>query len=120
MEPTDDEKYKNYLKLRETIEFLEKDGRITEDWMVEHAKLILKYREGLPNITMANPEIKDPTFRTTCSEAETLLEFLANSVSRTKTFDVKRYGMFVFRIKKICETLFTEDDLIALMEKMGL
>jgi hypothetical protein len=113
---TDTQRYTNYTQLVKTIEFLDKNGRITEDWVVEHTKRILQYREWLPNFGVINDDVDDPTFRYKCEETEEMMRFNCESIRLHRTFDLRVYYGMLTNMKYICDTVFSEDELIQCME----
>lgn len=104
---TDEEKYTNYCRLVETIQFIENDGRITEDWMERHKELIQIYRDAFPSsFKTLNPEIKDKEFRTLASESDVLMNSLLTSIQYEKTFKVGHYHMLLCRIFRMLEIVY--------------
>jgi hypothetical protein len=117
---SDTEKYQNYMQIVNIVKFFENNGHITEDWMEENKWIIERWRDWIDDYSVINAEVTDLTFRKACSDAETLLSYLIKSIRTTKTFDVKIYHILVTKIKYICDTLFTEEEMEDLMNKMAL
>lgn len=125
VELTDDEKYANYCRLLETIEFIEKGSRVTEDWMEEHKNHIQtirqRFAEGFQNI---NLEIKDKEFRKLANETETIINSLMVSIQYDKTFKVGHYYILLTRMlsmfKIVCLYHGDGDQLSEFMNKMTL
>jgi hypothetical protein len=124
-ELTDDQKHANYCRLIETIGFIEKNGRITEDWMEEQKKFIKDIREYFyQGIQTLNPEIKEKEFRTIANESEILLNSLLTCIYFDNTFKIGHYHnllkrllrMFVITYEQTSET----DELTDFMQKMRL
>lgn len=120
MEPSQDQKEENYLRLVTTSKYIEEGGRITEDWMEEHKKLILQYREIFPNIALVNQEMMDSSFRKLCNDTETLLAYLVNTIKTDKTFNVKLYKSLNDHIIKICSTIMDMNDITSLMNMLAM
>lgn len=112
--------YQNFVTIMETVDFLNKNGLITEEWMTTHRELILKYRAWIPNYAMVNDEVTDPTFRKKCSDMETLLTHLCNNIAMNGRFDVRVYHIFMNHAKYILEHLFAVDILEDAMESLQL
>lgn len=113
---TDEHRYLNFIQLSKTCEFFEKWGRVTEDWMAEHKKLIFTYRHWISDYSDVNSDIEDHEFRFRCSEIERMLNHLCEDINKTGMFDpIVYYGM-VCHMKKICEFIFSEDELSECME----
>ena len=112
--------YDNYCLLERTVKFLESGGRVTEEWMEEHRKYILKYYEVFPNFSEVNQEIKDPTFRKNAEECEVLLGTLIQSIRTNRFFNVKFYLMLIQRMIALCQFIFTEDELEFCMSKLSI
>lgn len=108
---TDDEKYTNYCRLVETVQFIEGGGRITEDWMEYHKELIQIYRDAFPNsFQTLNPEIKDKEFRTLAGESDVLMNNLLTSIQYEKTFKVGHYHMLLRRLLRMLEIVYEYHD----------
>lgn len=86
-----DDKEKNYSRIVNTIEFLKKDGRISEDWMEEHKQVILSYRDMFADWNMVNEDVHDTSFRHSAYTVEILLRFLIKEIKVYKRFNKKIY-----------------------------
>lgn len=117
---TDAQKYQNFLKILETVRYLDDGGRITEDWVEESKELILMYREWIPDYSQVNPEITDLNFRKNGAEAETLLRLLCHSIATHKTFDVGIFHKFMRKMKVLVETVVSDDELTTLLSMMSM
>lgn len=117
---TDEQRNTHYLQIANTLNYIESNGRVTEDWMEENKKVILKWREWIPDFTDVNGEVEDGEFRRRASQTETLITYLFRSIKSTGTFDVKVYGILLSHMKYMCEYLFSEDELNDLVEMMSL
>lgn len=106
---TDDEKNNNFLNILATIRYIEDGGRITEDWMEEHKRLIRRYRDWVPDYSRVNSEVEQIEFRRWCSETETLMCHMCHDIQASNVFNVKVYLMFLKRVKQIVESLFESD-----------
>ena len=112
--------YENYCRLQRTVTFLTNGGIVTEEWMEEHRLHILKYNEMFPNFSQTNLEIRDPEFRKTAQNAEVLLTNLVQSISTNRFFNVRFYLMLNQHMIKLCQHIFTEDELELCMSKMSI
>lgn len=124
-ELTDDEKHANYCRLVETIEFIEKNGRITEDWMEEQKDFIRDIRAYFSQgIQTLNPEIKEKEFRTIANESEVLLTSLLNSIYFDNTFKIGHYHILLKRFLRmfaiVCQQTAATDELTDFMKNMKL
>jgi hypothetical protein len=112
----DEQKYANYIGLVKTIEFLDKSGRITEDWMETHKQRILEYRDWIPNYSVINPEVEGHEFRYNCDKVEEMIQYSCDCIRIHKTFDVRVYRAMLSGMKYICDEIMTEAELIQCME----
>lgn len=112
--------YENFCRLKRTVTFLTNGGKVTEDWMEEHTKYILKYREVFPNLRQTNPEVEDRKFRKTAEEGEVLLSNLIQNIQVNRFFNVKFYLTFNQHMITLTEYLFTEEELEFCMSKLGI
>lgn len=108
-ETTAGDPHQNFLKIMETVKFLDDNGVIDEAWMTAHKELIRKYRSWIPNYAMVNEEITDKTFRKRCSDIETLLTHLCKTIDTCGRFDIRIYHIFMRNMKAILEYLFADD-----------
>jgi hypothetical protein len=122
---TDDQKFANYCRLVETIEYIESGGRITEDWMEcqkTHIHTIASFfTEGFQNL---NPEIKTQEFRKIAKEVDVIMNNLLSSIHYEKTFKVGHYNILLNKIlimfKLSHEFHEKEDELSEFMNNMSL
>jgi hypothetical protein len=114
------EKYENYLEIVKTLDFIENNGRITEDWMEENRWIIEKWRDWIQDYSEINPEVTSKYFRKACSETETLIQYLIKSIRTTKTFDVKSYTLLLKKMKFVCDTIFDDMEMENLMDGLSL
>jgi hypothetical protein len=117
---SDSERYQNYMQIVNTLNFFEKNGHITEDWMEENKWIIERWRDWIDDYSSINPEYTEKAFRKACCEAETLMSYLIRSIRSTKTFDTKVYLILLHKMKYICDSLFTDDEIENLMNNMTL
>lgn len=113
---TDTQRYTNYIQLIKTIEFLDKRGRITEDWMEEHKIRILHYRVLIPNFSLLNEDVVESEFRYKCEETEEMMRYNCEAIHTHHTFDVRVYYAMLSNMKYICDSVFSEDELVQCME----
>lgn len=122
---TDEQKFANYCRLVETIEYIESGGRITEDWMEiqkNHIQLIGNFFvDGFQNL---NPEIENKDFRTIGKEADVILNNLLSSIHYNKTFKVGHYNILLNKILLMFKISYefhgNEDELSDFMNNMTL
>lgn len=112
--------YENFRKIMETVEFLNSKTPITQEWMTEHKELILKYRIWIPNYAVVNDEVTDKTFRKRCSDMETLISHLCNTINTGGQFDIRVYHVFMKNMKAILEYLFADDILEDAMNMLAI
>lgn len=112
--------YENYCRVQQTVTFLTNGGRVTEDWMEEHVKHIVKYSEIFYKFSEMNPEIEDPEFRHMAVECETILTNLINYIDTYGSFDIDDYLLLNQNMLKMCEYTFTDDELEICMRKLSI
>jgi len=117
---SDTEKYENYIEIIKTLEFIENNGRITEDWMEHNKWVIEKWRDMIEDYSRLNPEIISKYFRKDCYETEVLIQYLIKSIRSTKTFDVKTYTILLRKMKSICDSFYDDIELDNLMNTLSL
>ncbi len=115
---TVDEKHQNYQRILKTIKYLENNGAITEDWYYKHKELVFTYRAWIPDFTALNADITDPEFRKMAVETERMITTLIGIINVYRFIDPILYLQFVKNIKKMYETVMTEDELNDCMSKM--
>jgi hypothetical protein len=108
---TDDQKYSNYCRLVETVQFIEGGGRITEDWIEHHKDVIQEYHDAFPNgFCLLNPEIKEKEFRTLAEQADVLMNSLLTSIHYEKTFKVGHYHLLLKRLQRMLQIVYEYHD----------
>ncbi len=122
---SDDEKYSNYCRLVETIQFIEAGGRITEDWMEHHKSVIHVYHDAFPyGFQALNPEINNKEFRSLGEQAEVLMNSLLTSIQYEKTFKVGHYLLLLQRLFRMVQIVNEHhedgDELSIFMKNMTL
>lgn len=110
----------NYRRLIETIQTLESGFRLTEDWVEEHKKHILKYREMFPNFSNVNEEFGENEFRKKAYENEMVLANLVHEIKVCGRINLKLYLILNKHMKTMCEYIWTEDELANMMGDMGM
>lgn len=120
----DTQRENNYLELVAAIQYLDRNGRLTEDWLEDSRRLIRKYRIWWPNMRFINEEILELNFRKICGEAEVLLAELMRGVHANDFVNVKLYAMFLKKLKTIIDRVIPDDQkdlsgLEDLMAKLG-
>lgn len=114
------DKYENYCRLQRTVTFLTNGGRVTEEWMEEHRRHILKYREIIPNYAEVNQDTDDMEFRKIARETEVLLSNLVESIRVNRFFNVRFYLIFNQHMVKLCAYFFSDDELELCMSKLSI
>lgn len=122
MSYTEEQCQDHYRILVETIEYLLKQRRITEDWMEKHKKLIMTYDAYFSGSFLnINSEINDPNFRNLAVKATTILSELIDSIITRKTFNVRQYLIFNQTIKQMVDTVNDHhDNFIEAFANMGI
>ena len=121
---TENQRENNYLELVAAIEYLKRNGRLSEDWLEDSRALIRKYRTWWPNMAFMNPDIQDREFRKMCGEAELLLAELMRGVHANDFVNVKLFGIFLNKVKTIIDRVIPDEQkdlsgLEDLMAKLG-
>lgn len=110
----------NYRRLVSTIEYLNSKKRITEDWMEEHKQIIFEYRNAFPDLSKANEEVKNRDFRNIANKGELLLADLIREIKLTRFFTIEDYYELCMCFYNMCQYLYTDDELNAMLESMKL
>ena len=124
-ELSDTQKYSNYCRLLETIQFIENGGRITEDWMEHNKHVIHEYHNAFSDgFRELNLEIKDKEFRTLAEQADVLMNSLLTTIQYEKTFKVGHYHLLLQRLQRMAKIVIEYhdegDELSAFMQTMSL
>lgn len=93
------------------IEYIRNQNRITEDWMEEHKKRILLYRDFFGDINLMNPDCKDRRFRMTAADTEMTLNHLVWEIQDTGYFTPDIYLKLNTNLKRMFEIVYEVDDL---------
>ena len=117
---TEDEKYVNFLNIMNTVRYIENGGLATTEWVDEQKKNVVMYREWISDYSKINEEIEDDDFRKCCSETEVLLQNLCHMIEKQGILNLKLFGMFMKHMKHILDTVFTDDQMAELLEKLSL
>jgi hypothetical protein len=115
-----DDPYQNYLRLKNTVQYLQAGGRVTEDWLREHVAYILKYYEMFSVISDVNLEVEDSEFRNLAKETENLLQNLINCINEDEWFDINQYLKLNINLIKMCEILQLEQDLESVLNALSI
>jgi hypothetical protein len=120
----DDVKSDNYRVLENGIKFYVENRPITEDFLEESIDLIITYNANLPNLSKANPLIRDYKFRELMVESESLLHHLQNERRETGKLNIKLFHDFCKKQKQCLEIVKKidggMDDLTNMMSSLGL
>jgi hypothetical protein len=118
MDYSDEEKRSNYEFLMNAIRHIERQERITEDWMEEHKDRILVYRDFWPDLSRLNPDVSEYKFRAWAVEVETLLSSLCEDIRVYKTFSVPDYHRFNLCMHRMADTLADDSDFADMMSML--
>lgn len=117
---TEEQKMEHWLQVYTAMQFLEKDGRITEDWMEDQKEHILRWRDWIPNFSTLNPDVEDSVFRSRCAYAEEMMRQLVIMIRETKTFDPSVYLLLLKSIEYIRASITTVDDISEWIASMSM
>jgi hypothetical protein len=117
---TEDEKYRNFQSLLSAIDYIQSKKRITEDWMEEHKRNILMYREFFGDFNRVNIDCRDRKFRKLAEDAEMLLNHLVWEIKETRYFTVEMYLKLLIGFKQMTEIMLTSDDLSNMFSNMSM
>lgn len=109
----DAQRYNNYLNIVNAIEHIESGGKITEDWVYDQKSMLEQWREWIPDFSVINQEREDKDFRQTCVQTETLVRYILAT-----GFNVKTYVQILKHMKKIIDTIESDDELTEFVEKL--
>lgn len=113
-----DDPYRNYLRLKNTVQYIQAGGRITEDWTREHAGYIAKYYDLFNEISSTNLEVEDSEFRKLADESELLLKWIIERLDEDGWIDIPDYLKLNINLIKMCEILQMEEDLDVVMSAL--
>lgn len=108
----------NYLRIIETIQELESNFRVTEDWTEEHKRHIFKYREIFPDFSKVNPEVESEEFRQTAYETEILITNLIHEIKVNGTIHLRFYLILNKHLKYLCENVWSDEELANVLGNM--
>ena len=117
---SDSEKYKNYLEIANGIRYIENGGRITEDWMEESKLVIAKWRSWISDFSTVNPDREDKEFRDAATQCEVAMTYLCKEIAENSYVDVNMYANLLISMKKMCDCIFSDDELDDLMKMMSM
>ena len=112
---TDEEKANNYGMLLGALRCYETGSRVTEDWMEEHKRMILRIRDYYTNVSLANLDIQDRQFRALADDTELILSHLVYEIQTERTFTVDMYYKLCRNLKGMFEIALQVDDLSELL-----
>ena len=112
---TDEQKMDNYTMLMNALRHYETGQRVTEDWMEDHKRMIVRIRDYYPNISLANLDIQDRQFRNIADDSEMILSHLVSEIQTEKTFTLDLYYKLCRNIKQLFELALQVDDLSELL-----
>lgn len=116
IEYTDAQKAENFRQILGTIRYIRNQGRITEDWMTEHKKHILHYRNYFGDFNLVNPDCKNRRFRMLAEDTELVLNHLVSEIEETGYFTVEMYLKLNSNLKRMMEVFYDINDLSELFE----
>ena len=113
-----EQKYDNYMRVLTTINFLEQNQRITEDWMESNKARIELYREWSIDYSSIHDEIDDKSFRSVASKTEYILQLLCEQIRDTKTFDPRLFLQLNYGLKVMIESVLQNNELVGVLAVM--
>jgi hypothetical protein len=118
MEYSNDQRFQNYEKLLKTIQFIESNQRITEDWVEENKDRITLYREWVSNYGLVNSEIKNNEFREIAKQTEQILQLLCGQLHESKAFDIRMYLQLSYCLRFLADNTMNKDELEDFMARL--
>ena len=132
-EYTEDERYEHYCALNnamdDIIQTLNKyimgtdiiNNKVTPEWIKEHSKLIIRYRDWISDYSQISPEIEDGEFRIKAEGIEFFLNCLCDQLRKHGTFDISVYYRLNQYIKSVVDykvPINEENDLSNMLSAM--
>jgi hypothetical protein len=117
---TEEEKYENYCALSNTMNDI-LNNKVNYEWIKEHSKLIIRYRDWISDYSKISPEIEDGEFRIKAEGIEFLLNCLCDQLKKHGTFDINVYYRLNEYIKHVVDykiPVNEENDLVNLISAM--
>jgi len=112
--------YRNYLRLKDTVLYLQAGGHVSEDWMFKHMAHIIKYKEIFEKMSDVNVENEDCEFRKLADETEVILDKLIISIVNNSWFDINQYLLLNINMIRMCDILQEEYDLETCIEMLSI
>jgi hypothetical protein len=106
-----DDPHLNYLRLKDTVQYLQAGGLTTESWFCEHTAYILKYNEIFWDLCGVNTDVEDSEFRKLAEESGLLLQNLIESIVQDEWFNVNYYLKLNINLIKMSDILQLGEDL---------
>jgi hypothetical protein len=119
-EYTEDERYENYCALSNAMNEIV-NNKVNYEWIKEHSKLIIRYRDWISDYSKISPEIEDGEFRIKAEGIEFLLNCLCEQLKKHGTFDINVYYRLNEYIKHVVDYKISsneEDELVNLISAM--
>lgn len=113
------DQHANYIRLLDTIVYLEKTPTPPQSWMDTHYKHMSAYRKHFPDFTVMHPEMESEYFRNILAESEDLLERMLTLYEYHRWFDVKDYLQFNKNLAYIVREIYALDEVGDMMSGLG-
>ena len=117
---TEEEKHENYCVLSNAMNDIV-NNKVNYEWIKEHSKLIIRYRDWISDYSKISPEIEDGEFRIKAEGIEFLLNCLCEQLKKHGTFDINVYFRLNQYIKHVVDykiPVNEENDLVNLISAM--
>ena len=119
-EYTEDERYEHYCALNNAMDDII-NNKVTPEWIKEHSKLIIRYRDWISDYSQISPEIEDGEFRIKAEGIEFFLNCLCDQLRKHGTFDISVYYRLNQYIKSVVDykvPINEENDLSNMLSAM--
>jgi len=117
---TDEEREYNFLTVVSAVDFIRNKKRVTEDWLEEQKKHVMRLRNAFPYIHALHMEIQDSEFRKFAYQSEMLLQDLVVSIRFKYDFDLSKYLKLCENLLGMIKFIYEEKELEDAMKKMEL
>jgi hypothetical protein len=117
---TEEEKHENYCVLSNAMNDIV-NNKVNYEWIKEHSRIIIRYREWISDYSKVSPEIEDAEFRIQAEGIEFFLNCLCDQLKKHGTFDINVYFRLNQYIKHVVDykiPVNEENDLVNLISAM--
>jgi hypothetical protein len=115
---SEEQRNKNYNEIADALEYIENGNIITEEFLVEIKRMIVKWREWIPDYSTVNEDNETEVFRQKCKHIELLISELCRVIHSKNTVDMKLFKILLRHMKYICDTSFEDDGLTDMLNSM--